>query len=98
MTRNWLALASRTLRNARSASTRPGRHRPGLGLENLEGRLVLSSYATIKHLPSVVHQTSPPGVALPDRLDLNPQPLPPGFMVKVAAPDLNPQPIPPGRI
>ena len=67
MTRNWIAMASRTLFSGRSASaSRPGRARTSPRLENLEGRLSLSSVGVGK----VVAQW-----------DLNPQPLPPGFMM-----------------
>jgi hypothetical protein len=61
MTRNWIAMASRTLRMARTESARPRRHRTSPCLENLEHRLSLSSYSA--------------GAVL--GAHLNPQPLPP---------------------
>ncbi len=66
MSRNWIATASRTLLSARSASAnRPRRACTSPRLENLEGRLSLSSVSVGK-------------VA---QWDLNPQPLPPGIMM-----------------
>ncbi len=62
MTRNWIEMASRTLRIVERASIRPRQHR-GLGfqVEILEARLSLSSYSAGNF-----------------HADLNPQPLPPG--------------------
>jgi hypothetical protein len=42
MTRNWIAMASRTLSMVRSGTARPRRHRSTPRLENLEGRLSMS--------------------------------------------------------
>jgi hypothetical protein len=64
MTRNWIATASRTLGMVRSSSVRPRRRRANPRLENLEARLSLSNF----------------GVGRVVSLDLNPQPLPPGYM------------------
>ena len=62
MTRNWIELASRTLRIVERRSVRPRQHRGlGLQLESLEVRLSLSSYSAGSF-----------------HADLNPQPLPPG--------------------
>jgi hypothetical protein len=64
MTRNLIATASRALGMVRSTSRRPARHRAAFRLESLEYRLSLSSVSTGGVAPA----------------DLNPQPLPPGFM------------------
>jgi hypothetical protein len=61
MTRSWIAMASRTLRMARTESARSRRQRTSPSLENLEHRLSLSSYSA--------------GMVLGTQL--NPQPLPP---------------------
>ena len=69
MSRNWIATVARTLFSARSASgSRPRRARTSPRIENLEYRLSLSSVSAGKMVP----------------LDLNPQPLPPGFMMPMA--------------
>ncbi len=67
MTRNWIELASRTLRIVERRSVRPRQHRGlGLQLESLEARLSLSSYSAGSF-----------------HADLNPQPLPPGRSVDI---------------
>ncbi len=73
MTRNWLALASRTLRMDRNRTGRPVRRGAGLALESLEARLAFSSVP-----------------AAPVPMDLNPQPLPPGYVVGVHSHSLAP--------
>jgi hypothetical protein len=69
MTPNWFAQTLRTLQMDQNGTHRPRRRSAGVLLESLEPRLSLSS------LPAVT----------PRSWDLNPQPLPPGFMVEVGA-------------
>jgi hypothetical protein len=69
MTRNWFAMKSRSLRMDQNGTRRPRRRPLGVSLESLEARLSLSS------VPAVT----------PRSWDLNPQPLPPGFMAEVGA-------------
>jgi hypothetical protein len=64
MTRNWIATASRAFGIVRLGSVHPRRRRANPGLENLEQRLSLSNW----------------GVGQGVRLELNPLPLPPGYM------------------
>jgi hypothetical protein len=100
MTRNWIELASRTLRIVEHRRVRPRQRRGwGIRLESLEARLALSSYSA-----GSLHA------------DLNPQPLPPGVRtfeldtvlhvrkqgggrqeIDKGTPAINPQPLPPGR-
>jgi hypothetical protein len=77
MTRNLIAMASRTLSMVRSSSSGPRRQRTSLRLENLEGRLSLSGIQG-NHIgtPMVLRKTDPVEV---QPADLNPQPLPPGI-------------------
>ena len=64
MTRHWFSSASRTLGISGSTSARVRRNRTSPLLENLEQRLSLSTVSGLKAVP----------------LDLNPQPLPPGYV------------------
>jgi hypothetical protein len=78
MTRNLIAMASRTLSMVRSSSNGPRRQRTSLRLENLEGRLSLSGIQG-NHIgvATVVLRKHDPVEVQP--ADLNPQPLPPGI-------------------
>ena len=64
MTRHSFNWASRTMGMSGSASAGIRRHRTSPLLENLEQRLSLSTVSGLKAVP----------------LDLNPQPLPPGYV------------------
>jgi hypothetical protein len=95
MTRNWIAMASRTLRMVRPGSAHRVRHCMSPRLENLEHRLSLSTFSA----SGVVHSFRPlnpqplPPIVTELRRALNPQPLPP-VVTGIMRP-LNPQPLPP---
>ena len=77
MTRNLIAMASRTLSMVRSSSAGPRRQRTSLRLENLEGRLSLSGIQGNHIGTAMVSRLQGPVEVQP--ADLNPQPLPPGY-------------------
>jgi hypothetical protein len=65
MTGNWIELASRTLRIGAHRRVRSRQRRGlGIGLEDLEARLALSSYSAGSLHPDLNPQPLPPGRAV----------------------------------
>jgi hypothetical protein len=77
MTRNLIAMASRTLSMVRSGPAGTRRQRTSFCLETLEGRLSLSGIQGNHIGVAVVVIKQGPVEVQP--ADLNPQPLPPGY-------------------
>jgi hypothetical protein len=62
MTRNWIAMTSRTPRVHQNQSRRPRHRNAGVSLETLEARLSLSSVALTPRSWDLNPQPLPPGV------------------------------------
>ncbi len=69
MTRNLIAAASRALRIVRPASARRSRRHTGVCLENLEGRLSLSSASVGGTVPLIKHGALPTAIQVQPMLE-----------------------------
>ena len=92
MTRNLIATASRALRIVRPAFTRRSRRVNSVCLENLEGRLSLSSVSAGGLVPLINHGSDPTAVQVQPMLerkhvgaDANSQPIHPAILFPVFA-------------